>query len=117
MLLVGASSLLYAFQGLRAYSLLESAYELTLVGLFVPLTAGLFWRRGGSAAALAAMAGGVAPWVVHLTLGWEHFLEPVLSRAGVLIPNAIGLTATSALGYLLGSVRGRTLPAAGQRAR
>ena len=87
-LVVGAASLFYAFRGLSAYSLLEDAYELTLVGLFVPLTAGLFWKRGGSAAALSAMAGGVVLWVVHLAFGWDWFLEPALSPAGVLIPNA-----------------------------
>ena len=109
-LLVGAASLFYAFQGLSAYSLLEDAYELTLVGLFVPLTAGLFWKRGGSAAALSAMGSGVVLWAVHLTLGWEWFLEPALSPAGVLIPNAIGLTAASAAGYLLGTALGRPQP-------
>ena len=104
--LVGAASLFYAFRGLRAYSLLEDAYELTLVGLFVPLTAGLFWKRGGSAAALGGMAGGAALWAVHVARGWEWFLEPALAPAGVLIPNAIGLTAASAAGYLLGAVFG-----------
>ena len=111
-LVVGAASLLYAFRGFSAYSLLEDAYELTLVGLFVPLTAGLFWKRGGSAAALLAMASGVVLWVVHLTFGWEWFLEPALSPAGVLIPNAIGLTAASAIGYLLGTATGAPDPEA-----
>lgn len=109
-LIVGAASLFHAFQGLSAYSLLEDAYELTLVGLFVPLTAGLFWNRGGSAAALAAMGSGVALWVVHLALGWDWFLEPALSPARILIPNAIGLTAASAMGYLLGTAFGAPQP-------
>ena len=102
-LIVGAASLFYAFRGLSAYSLLEDAYELTLVGLFVPLTAGLFSKRGGRTAALTAMASGVVLWLVHLTFGWDWFLEPALSPAGVLIPNAIGLTAASGAGYLVGA--------------
>ena len=112
-LLVGAASLFYAFQGLSAYSLLEDAYELTLVGLFVPLTAGLFWKRGGPAAALSAMLGGVVLWVLHLTFGWNWFLEPALAPAGVLIPNAIGLTAASAAGYLVGAAFGGAAPERG----
>ena len=103
-LIVGAASLFYAFRGLSAYSLLEDAYELTLVGLFVPLTAGLFWKRGGRAAALGAMGSGVALWLVHLALGWDWFLAPALAPAGVLVPNAIGLTAASAGGYLAGAL-------------
>ena len=102
-LIVGAASLFYAFRGFSAYSLLEDAYELTLVGLFVPLTAGLFSKRGGRTAALAAMGCGVVLWVLHLSLGWDWFLAPALVPAGVLIPNAIGLTAASAAGYLAGA--------------
>ena len=102
-LMVGAASLFYAFRGLSAYSLLEDAYELTLVGLFVPLTAGLFSKRGGRFAALISMAGGTVLWILHLAFGWEWFLEPALVSAGVTIPKAIGLTAASGAGYLLGA--------------
>lgn len=111
-LIVGAASLVYAFRGLSAYSLLEDAYELTLVGLFVPLTAGLFWKRGGPAAALGAMGAGVVLWIAHLSFGWDSFLEPLLSPVGIPIPNAIGLTAASALGYLLGTAFGSPQPEA-----
>ena len=102
-LTVGAASLFYAFRGLSAYSLLEDAYELTLVGLFVPLTAGLFSERGGRFAALTSMAGGTVLWIIHLAFGWDWFLEPALHSAGVTIPKAIGLTAASGAGYLLGA--------------
>ena len=102
-LMVGAASLFYAFRGLNAYSLLEDAYELTLVGLFVPLTAGLFSKRGGRFAALTSMAGGTVLWIIHLAFGWDWFLEPALYSAGVPIPKAIGLTAASGAGYLLGA--------------
>lgn len=107
--IVGVASLFYAFQGLSAYALLETAYELTLVGLFVPLTAGLFTRRGGPRAALAAMAAGVLPWAVHAGLGWEWFLAPL----GLRIPPAIGLTLLSGLGYLVGARFDRTLEPVG----
>ena len=102
-LLVGAASLVHAFRGLSAYSLLEDAYELTLVGLFLPLTAGLFWKRGGGAAALAAMGSGGALWALHAVAGWSLFLEPALAPAGIPIPRAIGLTAASGVGYLVGA--------------
>ena len=106
--IVGLASLLYAFQDLSAYALLEEAYELTLVGVFVPLTAGLFTRWGGPRAALLAMAAGVLPWAVHVGLGWEWFFEPALRPGGVLIPPAIGLTLLSGLGYVVGARFERT---------
>ncbi len=102
-LMVGAASLFYAFRDLSAYSLLEDAYELTLVGLFVPLTAGLFSKRGGRFAALTSMGGGTVLWIIHLAFGWDWFLEPALYSAGITIPKAIGLTAASGAGYLLGA--------------
>lgn len=108
--IVGAASLLHAFRGLSAYSLLEDAYELTLVGLFVPLTAGLFGKRSGAPAALAAMAGGAALWLVHTVFAWEWFFEPALGPAGILIPNAVGLTTSSALAYAVGGRFGRRAP-------
>ena len=118
-LMVGAASLFYAFRGLNAYSLLEDAYELTLVGLFVPLTAGLFSKRGGRFAALTSMAGGTVLWIIHLAFGWDWFLEPALVSAGVPIPKAIGLTAASGAGYLLGAAfdtaSRRAAPAPGSR--
>ena len=106
-LFVGAASLLVALPGRSAYSLLEDAYEIGLVALFIPLTAGLFSKRGGRAAALGAMVVGAALWVLHLTLDWDWFLEPALEPAGLLIPKAIGLTAASAAGYGLGLVADR----------
>ena len=49
-------------------------YTLLSVSLFVPVIAGLYWRRAGAAEALAAMAGGVAlATVVQLASGGAGF--------------------------------------------
>lgn len=100
---VGAASLGFASSGLSAFRLLEDAYELTLVGLFVPLTFGLFTRRGGSRAALAAIGAGALPWALHTAVGWEWFFEDALLPAGISIPAGVGLTALSGIGYLVGA--------------
>jgi len=78
--MVTAASLGVAFLGESAYSLLEDAYELPLVSLLVPLTLGLFRRRGRERAALASMIAGAALWLVHYALGWEAFLAPWLGE-------------------------------------
>lgn len=106
-LVVGAGSLFLAYGGLSAYALLEDAYELTLVGLFIPLTLGLYSKRGGPAAALGAIAAGAGLWALHLAFGWNHFFDPLLAPSGIVIPGALGLTAGSAAGYFLGARRDR----------
>ena len=49
-------------------------YTLLTVSLFIPVIAGLYWRRAGSAEALGAMAGGVAlATVVQVATGGAGF--------------------------------------------
>lgn len=93
--LVTLASLLAAFVGESAYSLLESSYEIGLVSLLVPLVLGLRGQRGDERSALAGMGVGTALWLLHLAAGWQGFLAPVLGE-GVL---PVGLTA-AALGWL-----------------
>jgi Na+/proline symporter len=99
--LVTAASLGVAFLGESAYTLLEDAYELPLVSLFVPLTLGLFRRRGGERAALASMLAGAVLWLVHYVLGWEAFLPPLL---GEVVPVSLAGAATSLLAWLAAEI-------------
>jgi hypothetical protein len=86
-----------AFAGEDAYSLLEDAYELPLVGLFVPLALGLYRPPGREAPALAAMAVGTGLWVLHYALGWESFFQPWLPWP---VPGSLAITACSLAAYL-----------------
>ena len=78
---VALMSLAVAYLGQDAYELLESAYAIGMVGLFIPLAIGLHARGGDEIAALASMVAGILVWGLHLALGWEYFagrlLEPV----------------------------------------
>jgi Na+/proline symporter len=49
-----------------------------LVAAFVPLAAGLFWRRATSAGALASAAAGLAVWIACEILAPEATMPPVL---------------------------------------
>jgi len=107
---VAAASLGMAYMGETAYSLLEDAYELPLVGLFVPLTLGLYGKPRGQSPAVAAMVVGGSLWFLHYFSGWEDFLGPLAERLGVSLPVALGGTACSLLAYLIVN---RSLPVTG----
>jgi Na+/proline symporter len=92
--LVTAASLAMAYLGEDAYGLLETAYEIGLVGLFVPLTFGLYTEQGGEKAALASMAVGIAFWLPHVALGWESFF-------GLGPPVGLSSAALAAVAYLV----------------
>lgn len=75
------------------YEMVVGAYKVTLVAAFVPLAAGLYWRRATAQGALAAIVGGLATWIA---------LE-IVAPDGLLPPQLAGLLASIA-GMLLGSL-------------
>lgn len=97
---VAAASLGVAYAGEDAWSLLETAYEVGLVSLLVPLAAGLASPRGGEPAALAAMGVGTIAWLAHGALGWAWFAEPLLrDAAGVALPVGLSCAVCAAVAY------------------
>lgn len=99
-LLVAAISLAVAFAGESAYSLLESAYELGLVSLLVPMTMAIYARQPHPGAAMASMLSGTVLWTLHFLAGATGFL-------GTSVPVGLACFAVSAGAYALAS-RGRT---------
>lgn len=108
---VALVSLALAYAGESAYTLLESAYELGLAGLLVPLAVGLYSRRGRQRSGVVSMLAGTGVWTVHLVLGWDTLLQPWLSQVGLHLP--IGL-ASAGLGLVayFGTVTFAPQPAA-----
>src|SRR4029079_1610440 len=53
-----------AMKGTSIYDLVSSAYQVTLVGAFVPLVMGLYWKRATTQGAIASLAAGVSVWVL-----------------------------------------------------
>ena len=102
---VAVCSLGMAFWGEDAYALLEEAYALTLVGLFVPLMMGLYAKRRSSVAAIASMLVGTGAWGAHFALGWESFLEPVPVVGSWPIPVSLAATACGFVAYLIAGWR------------
>jgi solute:Na+ symporter, SSS family len=75
------------------YEMVVGAYKVTLVAAFVPLAAGLYWRRATSQGALAAIVGGLVTWIVLEIVAPDGLFPPQL--AGLLV---------SIAGMLLGSL-------------
>ncbi len=92
---VGAASLAVAYVGEDAWSILETAYEVGLVSLFVPLAVGLRRHADGERPALAAMGVGTGAWLAHLALGWETFLGPL----GTPLPVGLSCAALAGVAY------------------
>jgi Na+/proline symporter len=73
--------------------MVESAYKVTLVGAFVPLVCGLYWKRATNAGATLAIVFGLITWI-----GCEVFFAEA-----VLPPQLAGLIAAFG-GMALGSL-------------
>jgi SSS family solute:Na+ symporter len=85
--LVAGASLALAFVGRDAYELLEGAYELTFVGLFVPLVLGMYLTPRGQLPALLSMAVGTGVWGLHyLAMQFDDGWEKLFGVADFPIP-------------------------------
>ncbi len=89
-----------AYSGDSAYAMLEEAYAMTLVGLFVPMMAGLFWPSARPVSAVAAMLFGIGLWAFHWSMGWDVLLPHVPQLARWQIPIALAGLGASALGLV-----------------
>jgi len=97
------------------YEMVGNAYQVTLVGAFIPLLAGVYWRRATNQGALFAIFAGITTWVTLLVtadmsdeaisklpaaISW--FFQAV-QPLQVLTPQGTGVIA-SALGMIVGSL-------------
>jgi Na+/proline symporter len=89
-------------QGTSIYEMVSNAYQVPLVGAFVPLVCGLYWQRATTQGAVAAVVLGIAVWVLLLAMSWDDAFPAQL--AGV-IASAIGMVAGSLLPQWLRNVR------------
>ena len=75
-----------AMDGKPIYDMVSSAYQVTLVGAFVPLAFGLYWRGATSQGALASIVLGVGVWLIlSLVPGWGKEFPAQLAGLGASI--------------------------------
>ncbi|MGB7481591.1 MAG: sodium:solute symporter family protein [Burkholderiaceae bacterium] len=84
-----------AMKGTSIYELVSSAYQVTLVGAFVPLVMGLYWRRATTQGAIASVAAGIGTWIAFF---------PQISEWGTHFPGQLAGLIAAFAGMLAGSL-------------
>jgi Na+/proline symporter len=84
-----------ALRGTSIYDLVSAAYQVTLVGAFVPLVMGLYWKRSTTQGAVFSLAGGIATWILFF---------PQVSKLGELFPGQLAGLLVALIGMVGGSL-------------
>jgi len=82
-----------ALQGTPIYEMVSAAYQVTLVGAFVPLVFGLYWKRASTQGAIFAIVLGVLTWVLFQ-----------VTPAGEIFPSQLAGFLAGVVGMLIGSL-------------
>jgi solute:Na+ symporter, SSS family len=93
------SVLLYAvaMKGTSIYELVSSAYQVTLVGAFVPLLMGLYWKRATTQGAILSLAFGIGTWLIFFPqIGGEELAAK--------FPGQLAGLAMAFVGMIVGSL-------------
>ena len=108
-LVFSALVLAYAIrmQGTPIYELVSGAYQVPLVGAFVPLVCGLYWKRASTQGAMISVAMGIGTWLLFLGTSWGAAFPAQL--AGVLAAFA-GMAAGSLAPQWLDNIHTPHLP-------
>jgi Na+/proline symporter len=95
-LILAAAVLAYAIamEGTSIYELVSGAYQVPLVGAFVPLVFGLYWTRATTQGALASVVLGLGTWIVFIA-------TPALSEA---FPQQLAGLLAALAGMIVGSL-------------
>jgi Na+/proline symporter len=82
-----------ASQGTPIYDMVSASYQLPLVGAFMPLVAGLYWKRATTQGAVLSVALGLGGWLLFLA-----------TPAGNAFPAQLAGLLASGAGMLAGSL-------------
>jgi len=87
--------LVYAtyMQGTSIYEMVSGAYQVTLVGAFIPLVFGLYWQRATTQGAIFAIVLGLVTWILFMA-----------TPAGEVFPAQLAGLIASLAGMLVGSL-------------
>jgi solute:Na+ symporter, SSS family len=72
-----AAALIFALNSTSTmYEMIQNAYKVTLCGAFVPLAAGLFWKRATTVGAACSIFFGLGSWLLMEAFGKESIWPP-----------------------------------------
>jgi Na+/proline symporter len=99
-LVFSALVLAYAIkaQGTPIYEMVSGAYQVTLVGAFIPLVFGLYWKRATTQGALFSIVLGLLAWLMFL-----------VTPAGAEFPAQLAGILAALAGMLVGSLGPQTI--------
>ncbi len=63
-------------QGMPIYEMVGNSYKVPLVGAFIPLVMGLYWKRSTTQGALFSVIGGLASWILMEVFGGDSIWPP-----------------------------------------
>jgi SSS family solute:Na+ symporter len=89
-----------AMKGTSIYDLVSSAYQVTLVGAFVPLVMGLYWKRATTQGAILSLAAGILTWLAFF---------PQVSSLGAAFPGQLAGLIAAFAGMFIGSLAPQVL--------
>lgn len=91
-----------AMKGTSIYDLVSSAYQVTLVGAFVPLVTGLYWKRATTQGAIVSLAAGIVVWVLFFPqVGGEALSKMFPGQLAGLVAAFAGMIAGSLMPQVL----------------
>lgn len=98
--------LLYAIwsQGTTIYEMVSQAYQVTLVGSFVPLTFGLYWRKANTQGAILSIALGIGTWVMILFAPQLGSVIPAMTELPEIVPAQLAGLVAALIGMIVGSL-------------
>jgi Na+/proline symporter len=80
-----------AMQGTSIYEMVSGAYQVTLVGAFIPLLCGLYWPRATTQGAVFSIVLGVVAWLLFvLTPAGEEFPAQLAGLLGAVVGMLLG---------------------------
>jgi SSS family transporter len=81
-----------AMKGTPIYDMVSAAYQVTLVGAFVPLVMGLYWKRATTQGAIFSVVAGIGVWVLFFPqVGGEALAEKFPGQLAGLIAAFAGM--------------------------
>ncbi|MEW6762058.1 MAG: sodium:solute symporter family protein [Pseudomonadota bacterium] len=89
-----------AMEGTSIYELVSSAYQVTLVGAFVPLVMGLYWKRATTQGAILSIGAGILVWLLFF---------PQITNWGDAFPGQLAGLLAAFAGMFVGSLAPQVL--------
>jgi SSS family solute:Na+ symporter len=77
---VGALGLCTALFFQNVYQLMVKSFSILMVGLFVPMTAAIYWKKANEAGAVASMVSGLLSWFAFEYWNLTHAVTPLPSE-------------------------------------